>query len=229
MIQDQIHDELQLTGSAGVAPNKLLAKIASDINKPKGLTVILPEQARRFMENLPLRRIHGIGPASEKRLQQAGLIYCRDVWRRDPEELEGVLGSMGRWIWERSQGLDDRPVEVERERKSLGKEDTFATDILDLDVLIKELQALAREVAEALQRRALRGKTITVKCKYADFHQVTRSRSLAAPTDESALIEEVACELLRQTEAGQRKVRLLGVSVANFEQAEELPLGLQAY
>jgi DNA polymerase-4 len=228
MMQDQIYDELRLTGSAGVAPNKLLAKIASDINKPKGLTVILPEQARRFMENLPLRRIHGIGPASEKRLQQAGLFHCRDVWRRDPNELEEVLGSMGRWIWERSQGLDDRPVEVERERKSLGKEDTFATDILDPEVLIQQLLALAKEVAEALQKRGLRGKTITVKCKYADFHQVTRSRSLSVPTDEASLIETVACELLRQTEAGRRKVRLLGVSVANFEQPEELPLGLEA-
>lgn len=226
LIQDQIYDELQLTGSAGVAPNKLLAKIASDINKPRGLTVILPEQARRFMENLPLRRIHGIGPASEKRLQQAGLVYCRDVWRRDPAELEEVLGSMGRWIWERSQGLDDRPVEVERERKSLGKEDTFATDVLDLDVLIKELRALAVSVAEALQRRGLRGKTITVKCKYADFNQVTRSRSVPSPTDESAVIEDIACELLQQTEAGKRKVRLLGVSVANFETPEALPLAL---
>ncbi|MDQ3230608.1 MAG: DNA polymerase IV [Pseudobdellovibrionaceae bacterium] len=226
LIQDQIYDELQLTGSAGVAPNKLLAKIASDINKPRGLTVILPEQARRFMENLPLRRIHGIGPASEKRLQQAGLVYCRDVWRRDPAELEDVLGSMGRWIWERSQGLDDRPVEVERERKSLGKEDTFATDVLDLDVLIKELRALAASVAEALQRRGLRGKTITVKCKYADFNQVTRSRSVPSPTDESAVIEDIACELLQQTEAGKRKVRLLGVSVANFETLEALPLAL---
>jgi DNA polymerase-4 len=227
LIQEQIHDELKLTGSAGVAPNKLLAKIASDINKPKGLTVILPDQVRRFMEHLPLRRIHGVGPASDKRLQQAGLSYCRDVWKRDPDELERLLGSMGRWIWERSQGIDDRPVEVERERKSLGKEDTFATDILDLDVLIKELRALSQEVADALQRRGLRGKTITVKCKYADFHQVTRSRSLSTATDEASLIEEVACELLRQTEAGQRKVRLLGVSVANFEQLEESPLGLQ--
>jgi len=228
LMQEQIYDELQLTGSAGIAPNKLLAKIASDINKPKGLTVILPEQARRFMENLPLRRIHGIGPASEKRLQMAGLVYCRDVWQRDPSELEAVLGSMGRWIWERSQGLDDRPVKVERERKSLGKEDTFATDILDLDVLIKELRVLALAVADALQGRALRGKTITVKCKYADFSQVTRSRSLLVPTAEAALIEEVALELLQQTDAGKRKVRLLGVSVANFERPEGLPLSLQA-
>ncbi len=228
MIQEQIYDELRLTGSAGVAPNKLLAKIASDINKPRGLTVVLPEQALRFMENLPLRRIHGIGPASEKRLNQAGLYYCRDVWQRNPDELERTLGNMGRWIWERSQGLDDRPVEVERERKSLGKEDTFATDILDLDLLHYELRVLCKQVSEALQRRGLRGKTVTVKCKYADFHQVTRSRSLAAPTDEAALIENIACELLKQTEAGHRRVRLLGVSLANFEQPEELPLGLRA-
>jgi DNA polymerase-4 len=135
---------------------------------------------------------------------------------------------MGRWVWVRSQGIDERPVEVERERKSLGKEDTFAIDILDLDVLMKELQALAKEVAEALQRRGLRGKTITVKCKYADFHQVTRSRSLSMSTDDASQIESVARELLRQTEAGQRKVRLLGVSITNFETPEELPLGLRA-
>jgi len=222
LMQEQIHEELNLTGSAGVAPNKLLAKIASDINKPKGLAVILPQQVRRFMEHLPLRRIHGIGPASDKRLQQLGLILCRDVWQREPGELEVQLGSMGRWIWERAHGLDDRPVEVERERKSLGKEDTFQTDILDLDQLIGELRAIARSVAESLQKRSLKGKTITVKCKYADFNQVTRSQSLPLATDAAEILETVACDLLRQTEAGRRRVRLLGVSVANFEvQAHE--------
>ncbi len=217
LMQEQIHEELKLTGSAGVAPNKLLAKIASDINKPKGLAVILPQQVRRFMEHLPLRRIHGIGPASDKRLQQLGLVLCRDVWQRQAGELEAQLGSMGRWIWERAHGLDDRPVEVERERKSLGKEDTFPADILDLDQLIGELRAIARSVAEALQKRSLKGKTITVKCKYADFNQVTRSQSLPLATDAVEILQTVACDLLRQTEAGRRRVRLLGVSVANFE------------
>lgn len=217
LMQEQIFEELKLTGSAGVAPNKLLAKIASDINKPYGLTVIVPQQVLRFMEHLPLRRIHGIGPASDKRLQQAGLTVCRDVWQRDPDELESILGSMGRWIWERAHGIDERPVEVQRERKSLGKEDTFAADILDLAQLQMELSALVASVAEALQRRSLKGKTITLKCKYADFTQVTRSQSVPLPTSSQEEIEAVALELLKQTEAGRRRVRLLGVSLANFE------------
>lgn len=216
-IQAAIRSELGLSGSAGVAPNKLIAKIASDFHKPEGITVVLPEQVERFMERLPLRRLHGIGPATDKRLKELGLETCSDVWRHSKEWLEAQLGSTGEWLYERSRGLDDRPVETHRERKSLGKEETFATDILDRSVLEHEIELIADEVGMALQRKGLRGRTITLKVKYADFTRCTRSQTLDRYTHDAALIRQCALRLLSSTEAGQRKIRLLGVSVANFE------------
>ncbi|MCX6129025.1 MAG: DNA polymerase IV [Proteobacteria bacterium] len=217
MIQDEIHQKLGLTGSAGVAPNKLLAKIASDIHKPRGITVIIPEQVLRFMRNLPLRSIHGIGPASEKRLKQLGLNVCQDVWQWDPERLSTELGGMGSWIWERAQGLDQRPVEAHRERKSLGKETTFASDVLDTEILLAELQKLAQKLSQALRSRGMRGRTLTVKCKYADFTLLTRSQSFSLATDDPMQIEELARVLLQLTEFGRRRIRLLGLSMSNLD------------
>lgn len=218
-IQRAIQSELRLSGSAGIAPNKLIAKIASDFHKPAGITVVLPEQVNRFMQKLPLRRLHGIGPATDKRLKELGLETCADVWKHSEAWLEEQLGSTGAWLYERSRGLDDRPVETSRERKSLGKEETFATDILERPALEREIALIAAEVAEALQRKGLRGRTITLKVKYADFSRCTRSQTLGFFTQDAEILRQCALKLLDATEAGQRKVRLLGVSVANFEGA----------
>lgn len=219
-IQTAIRDELQLSGSAGIAPNKLIAKIASDFHKPSGLTIVLPEQVQRFMQNLPLRKIHGIGPATEKRLHEIGLRVCSDVWTWSRERLEETLGQTGGWLYLRSRGLDDRPVETQRERKSLGREETFARDVLDRDHLLLELHRLAEDVATSLQKRGLKGRTVTLKVKYADFARSTRSHSLPFYTDQVEKIEGAARELLELTEAGRRKIRLLGVSIANFEETK---------
>jgi DNA polymerase-4 len=226
-IQREIAEELRLTGSAGVAPNKLVAKIASDMHKPFGLTIVLPQQVTRFMGYLPLRRIHGIGPASEKRLQQLGLHRCSDVWSWTRERLEEELGQMGAWLWERSRGLDDRPVEVQRERKSLGREETFAEDILDKERLLRELHPICLEVAAALKKRQLRGRTLTLKVKYADFSRSSRSQSWIHPTDDAELIESAAQKLLEGTEAGRRRIRLLGVSLSNLVEDGNSGLGSQ--
>ncbi len=215
-IQEAIQHELHLSGSAGIAPNKLVAKIASDFHKPMGVTVVMPEQVTRFMERLPLRRIHGIGPASEKRLKELGLENCADVWQKSRFWLQENLGSMGDWLYERSRGLDDRPVETRRQRKSLGKEETFAVDILERSQLEYEIDLLCEEVALALQKKDLRGKTITLKVKYADFTRCTRSQTLPFYTQDAQAIRNCAGQLLDATEAGQRKIRLLGISVANF-------------
>lgn len=221
-IQKDIFDELQLTGSAGVAPNKLIAKIASDINKPNGLTIVLPQQVAGFMENLPLRRIHGIGPASEKRLLEAGLRVCRDVWSWSLERLEEELGSnMGGWLYKRSRGWDDRPVEASRERKSIGKEETFSTDILDVAKLQEELHTICADLAQSLKARNLSGKTVTLKVKYADFTLSTRSQTLAEAVNTPDVLEEVAQRLLlNNTEAGKKRIRLLGVSVSQFQSSK---------
>ncbi len=230
-IQEAIRDELELSGSAGVGPNKLIAKIASDIHKPLGLTIVTPPQVLRFMEHLPLRRIHGIGPASEKKLNELGLTTCRDVWAMSEYQLETALGSMGSWLYERSRGIDLRPVDGNRERKSLGKEDTFAEDILDLKRLEAEVLRLSSEVADTLQEEGFVGRTITLKVKYADFQRCTRSHTLAEATDELSLIAGVAQQLLSMTEAGSRKIRLLGVSLSGLEEkkagAEVISLDLR--
>lgn len=221
-IQDAILDELKLSGSAGVAPNKLVAKIASDIHKPRGITVVMPEQVLTFMGSLPLRKIHGIGPATEKRLQKLGFHYCRDLWGWSREALEEELGNMGPWLYDRVRGIDERPVTVHRERKSLGKEDTFSVDILDLLQLDRELMGLCESVAAALKKRGLQGKTIVLKVKYSDFTRLTRSQTLGAATDSAAEILDVVRALMKETEAGRKKIRLLGVSLSNLSSASEL-------
>lgn len=220
-IQDAIREELHLSGSAGVAPNKLVAKIASDVHKPQGITVVLPQQVRRFMEQLPLRRIHGIGPASEKRLAELGLHLCRDVWSWSRDRLDAELGSMGSWLYDRSRGLDQRMVEPHRERKSLGREETFASDKLGLAELLSPLASMSLEVAAALSSRGLKGRTVSLKVKYADFTLSTRSLSLHEATDSAEQILAVARELLEMTEVQERKVRLLGVSLSNLKARQE--------
>ncbi len=219
-IQDDIIRELDLTGSAGVAPNKLVAKIASDVNKPKGITVVMPEQVLPFMGTLALRKIHGIGPATEKRLEQKGYRYCRDLWSLSERQLEFELGNLGTWLYLRSRGIDERPVRVSRERKSLGKEDTFSTDILDLELLDKELSSLVEKVSQAMKRKEILGKTVTLKVKYSDFTLATRSQTLANPVCEVRDILEVARELMKLTEAGRTKIRLLGVSLGNLSRVD---------
>ena len=223
-IQQEIMDEMGLSGSAGVAPNKLIAKIASDVHKPFGITVVVPEKVLAFMEQLPLRRIHGIGPASEKRLTELGLRECRDVWPWSLENLIAELGAnMGEWLYHRSRGLDDRPVEAHRERKSLGREETFAKDLLHMEELEPELEQICQDLSQQLQRRGLSGKTSVLKVKYADFTSVTRSHTLPQAVFDFDILLKLAKELLLLTEAGRSKIRLLGVSVSNFKQSPQTP------
>jgi DNA polymerase-4 len=224
LIQQEIRDELKLSGSAGIAPNKLVAKIASDVRKPAGLTVVLPDQVAEFMRALPLRKIHGIGPATEKRLQAIGLSTCDDVRHRSLDDLIAALGeNTATWLYDRARGIDHRPVEARSVRKSLGQEDTFAKDVLDLGVLEAELRRLSLGVAEELERTQLKGRTITLKVRYDDFRRITRSRSFPIATRNPDLIFSTVCELLKDTDAGKRKIRLLGVTLANLDGSPTAP------
>ncbi len=215
-IQRDIFSELRLTASAGVAPNKLLAKIASEMKKPAGLTVIRPAGVIPFMRELPLRKIHGVGPATEKRLAVEGFRVCADLWSHRVEALRTQLGNMADWLAPRSRGIDDRAVEPGRVRKSLGKEETFPVDILDISQLDIELDRLAIAVSRQLVDRRLKGRTITVKLKYADFSQCTRSHTRSTAVDDAATLCDIVRQLLRRTEAGSRTVRLIGLSISNF-------------
>lgn len=220
-IQAAILRELGLSCSVGVAPNKLVAKIASDFRKPAGLTVVPPERVAAFMQPLGVRKIFGVGPATEKRLHALGLKTCADVLTLPLQQLEATLGSFAQWIYAAAQGIDERSVRTSRERKSLGREETFAKDLLLLPALLGELLALAQKTAQDLQRRQLFGRTVTLKVKYGDFQQITRSHTLSNPTQESQLVFETAQRLLlERSEAGRRPIRLLGLSLSNFERAE---------
>ena len=187
------------------------------MHKPRGITVVLPEQVMSFMEHLPLRKIHGVGPVTENRLAASGLHTCRDVWALAFPDLEARIGNLASWLYEASRGLDTRPVETEWVRKSLGHESTFGNDILEVSKLRAELAPIAAEVANDLQDEGLRGRTITLKVRYADFTRITRRRSLSEAIDDQATILSLAEHLLESTDAGRKKIRLLGIAVSNFE------------
>ena len=223
-IQQDIWQKTKLTGSAGVAPNKMVAKIASDMNKPNGLTVVMPHQVQDFMANLPLRKISGVGPASEKQLSRIGLTLCSDVWSWDPKDLKEQLGDrMGDWILRRSRGIDRRPIQTNRLRKSLGTERTFSKDKSDVEDLRSILHHLSEEVSLGLQEKNLSGRTITVKIKYADFQQITRARSLDGRMNDKETIYHIAKDLLGPKPAAEKPIRLLGITVSGFEDKEIRP------
>jgi len=217
-IQQEIREELGLSCSAGVAPNKMLAKIASDLRKPGGISVVLPAQVVEFMRALPLRKINGIGPATEQRLARHGLRVCGDVWEKTAGELAGMFGErMGAWLADRSRGIDGRRVQTSRERKSIGCEETFARDVTAPEILRQELAGVARQLAARMEKRELSGRTLTLKVKYADFTQVTRAATLDGggvfSGGDAGGIYAAALGLLEKTEAGRRPVRLLGLAI----------------
>jgi DNA polymerase-4 len=225
-IKERIREETRLTASAGVAPNKFLAKIASGWKKPDGLTVIAPERVEQFLQQLPIEALWGVGPVTARRLRDKNIVRLVDVRAADPGILQEAVGSQAGWLQRLAHGLDDRPVIANREAKSCGTENTFATDLVDLSRIRDEVAGMAREDAGWLARHALFARTVTLKVRYSDFTTITRSLT-AAPTRDSDEIARVAVSLLDRTEAGARPVRLLGVSVHSFveEQAEVDPDG----
>jgi DNA polymerase IV len=214
-IRVAIKQQLNLTASAGVGPNKMIAKIASDFNKPDGITIVLPQQVSGFMEALSLRKIPGIGPKTETRLKAFGLVSCRDAKDYQLAQLCEMLGErLGSWIYRACRGIDERSVSNSSERKSLGKEETFTSDLLNRAEIEKELKVLAISVSKSLENKGYLAKTLTLKVKYGDFQTITRSKTLDQPFDNSSLIERLAIDLLDKTEAGARPIRLVGVSVS---------------
>lgn len=225
-IRRRVREERRLTVSIGVGPNKLVAKIASDFDKPDGLTVVPPGRVAAFLAPLPARRLHGVGPATERALAELGVVTVGDLRRLPLERLTARFGRHGRALYEFARGIDDRRISLSRQRKSLGTENTYRTDLDTLEAMDTELERLAGEVAAGLARRHLTASTFTVKVRYADFTTVTRSRTLADPTAEPAEIARHARELLRRTGAGARPVRLLGVTAARLVAGDPAQLRL---
>ncbi len=216
-IRRRVREERGLTVSVGVGPNRLIAKIASDFDKPDGLTVVPPAKAQAFLDPLPVRHLHGVGPATEKALAELEVKTIADLRAVPLETLSDRFGKHGRVLFEFSRGIDERPVETHSERKSLGTENTYAEDLTEPGRMEEEVERMAQEVAEALARRELAGCTVTLKLRYSDFTTITRSQSFAAPVYDRAVIAAAARDLLlRKTEASSRPVRLLGVTVSNL-------------
>ena len=220
-LKQRIREETTLTASAGVAPNKFLAKIASDWQKPDGLTVIPPDRVEAFLQKLPVDALWGVGPVTARRLREVGITRLVDVRGADAEVLRRTVGSHADWLRRLAWGLDDRPVEPDRPSKSAGCEQTYAHDLTDVDAMRAEIERLARRPAAWLERHGLHARTVTIKVRYDDFTTITRSHS-AAPTRDPEDIAARARTLLDKTDAGRRRVRLLGVSVHNLVGPEDL-------
>jgi DNA polymerase IV len=210
-IKSQILETLQLTASAGVAPNKFLAKIASGWEKPDGLTVIAPERVESFLQKLPVEALWGVGPVTAKKLRAIGVTQLVEVRSADFPLLQNTVGSLADWLVQLAHGIDERPVEPERDRKSISSETTFARDLTDAAQIERELDALAAEVAAALERQGLVARTVTIKVRYADFTTVTRSHTAQGATRSARSLSVRARALLERTDAARRPVRLLGV------------------
>ena len=219
-IKTLIRETTGLTASAGVAPNKFLAKIASAWRKPDGLTVIAPERVESFLQQLPVDALWGVGPVTAKRLNERGITRLVDVRTCDPATLRDAVGSLSEWLLQLASGHDDRPVEPNRASKSSSSECTYAEDITDITRIREEIDAMARENAEWLTRKGLTARTVTIKVRYDDFETITRSHS-QAPTSDADDIAQRAVRLLEKTEAGARPVRLLGAGVHNLSEVED--------
>ncbi|MCL4778399.1 MAG: DNA polymerase IV [Gammaproteobacteria bacterium] len=217
-LKERIREELALTASAGVAPNKFLAKIASGWRKPDGLTVIAPARVEAFLQQLPVEALWGVGPVTARKLRAIGIERLVDVRVVDPAALAGAVGSLAGWLRQLAQGEDPRPVRPDRPRKSVSAETTFASDLDAPAAQADAIRRLAEQVAAALAKRRLRARTVTIKVRYGDFTTVTRSHTEAAATADAGVIGSRALALLARTEAISRPVRLLGVGTHGLVQ-----------
>ena len=227
IIQRRVRDELGLSCSLGVAPNKFLAKLASDLKKPAGLVVMTEENAKATLAPLPIEKMWGVGPKTAEQLKKIGFATIGDIQRADISLLERRLGVHGRDLWHLAHGHDERPVANSDEVKSVGHEHTFDVDTADLEAVKSTLLALAAKVGRRLRRKGLKGKVVHLKLRYHDFTTYTRQRSIGQSTDLDHEIYNAAVELLTAHYDG-RPVRLIGVSVNQLsalgESVEQLSL-----
>ena len=212
-LKAQIRETTGLTASAGVAPNKFLAKIASGWKKPDGLTVVSHERVEAFLQQLPVGALWGVGPVTERRLREAGIERLVDVRGVDDATLHRLVGSQAESLRRLAHGIDERPVVAHRERKSKSSEQTYALDLIEMETIRAEIDRMARASADWLRRAGIRARTVTVKVRYDDFTTVTRSDTDRPATDDADVIARRAQKLTDRTDAGTRPVRLLGVGV----------------
>lgn len=215
-IKLRIREETGLTASAGVSYNKFLAKLASDHRKPDGLFVITPQMGAAFVETLPVGKFHGVGPATAAKMNELGIYTGSDLRRQTREFLTSRFGKAGDYYYAAARGEDDRPVVADRQRKSIGSETTFVRDLVTWSEVKSALPPLFASIWTSCRGSGLVARTVTVKVKYADFQQITRSRSLADGITSQAAMEELGFELLRPLFPPPQGVRLLGATLSNL-------------
>jgi len=215
-IKKRIFEMTGLTASAGIAPNKFLAKIASDLQKPDGLVQIQPEEVPGFLHNLPISKLWGVGKSTEEVLKEMGILRVGQLAAYPLERIEKKLGKFGLELAALARGEDDRPVVPESEAKSISQEETFTPDLWDLEAMKKTLLDQAERVGWELRKQSLKGYTIHLKVRYPDFSLVTRSATLPWATDQGLEIYQMAIQLLSKTEVLTKRARLLGVGISNL-------------
>ncbi len=227
-IKEEVLGEVGLRISAGVAPNKFLAKLATEAGKPDGLVEVTTDGVEAFLLPLPVRRLWGVGEVTARRLEGLGIRTVSDLRGLGEDRLRHLFGAGGSHLFRLARGEDDRPVEGGGEAKSVSQEETYERDQWDLEVLGRDLLEQAGRVALRLRRMGMQGRCVTVKVRYGNFETVTRSQTLEAGTDHARDLHRVAVELLGRTEAGKRSVRLLGLGASSLEAAGSGQAGLFA-
>ena len=225
-IRQRIFETTRLTASAGVSYCKFIAKVASDINKPDGIKVITPAEAIPFLEQLPIRKFHGIGKVTAGKMERSGIFTGADLKARDEIELIKRFGKAGRHYYRIVRGIDERPVNPNRIRKSIGAERTYRENLTDAATMKEHLLPLAEKVFAGMTSKDNFGRTVTLKAKNPDFQIFTRSRSFTQPVRALDTLHQIACDLLDAHYPEFPEVRLLGVSVSNLER-EQTAEGVQ--
>jgi len=223
IIRQHIYGSLQLTASAGVSYNKFLAKVASDINKPNGIKTIPPDEAIQFLESLPIRKFFGVGEVTEKKMLKLGIKTGKDLMKWTEDSLLFHFGKSGSYLYNMVRGNDERPVAVSRGRKSIGSETTLSIDTKDMMEIETILNNVASTIEEAMTAKNCTGQTLTLKLRYHDFVTITRSITVRIPISSRAEIVRLLPGLLQATQAGTKKIRLLGLSISKLSERGRVP------
>jgi len=215
-IKHAIRDELGLTASAGISVNKFVAKIASDVNKPDGLTFVGPSRLEDFIARLPVEKFHGVGKVTAAKMKSLGLHNGEDLRNVPESDMVRHFGKVGRFFFHIVRGIDDRAVQPNRQTKSIGAEDTFAYDLDDMAELELAIRKISKIVAERIERHNMAGRSLTLKIKFSDFRLITRSQSFPNPINGLDSIISIAVSLLKDSDVSGKKIRLLGITLSNF-------------
>lgn len=229
LIRKEIKEMTGLTASAGVSVNKFLAKIASDINKPNGIFVIKPDEAEKFIESLPVEKFFGIGKVTAEKMHKLGIHKGSDLKKWDLPSLARNFGKSGVYFYDIVRGKDDRPVEPDSERKSIGTELTYEKDLTTGFEIIAELYKLEKELMQRIDNAGTTGKTLTIKIKFSDFRQMTRSRTVNHYVRDFKTLHNEITQIRKTIDLNDVRIRLLGVSISNLESDENADIQLNLF